>query len=72
MGSNSLYNHKAIGPLPVIPNGELKKLAERIAGGDFEAIHAAKAKYSFEEHQKQLINAMWRIAKTKKFKVNKS
>lgn len=69
MESNQVtaYNHVPIGNLPVIPNALFKELCERVAKGDFTLNAMVKTTYSLDQTQKNLLNALLQLAKTKLF-----
>lgn len=64
---NSAYNHKPIGEKPPIPNALYKELLERVAIGDFTLNAHVKATYSLDTTQKNLLNTLLQLAKTKLF-----
>lgn len=65
-----LYNRTKIGELPVIPNDTFKELAEKVANGlSKEEIVKYKEQYSFEQNQQNLINFLYKAARSKVLKV---
>lgn len=51
----TIYNHKQIGDLPVIPNIEFKKLLDGIRSGTIVDLSEFYKKYSLVPDQKSLI-----------------
>ncbi len=64
----SSYNHKELSKngLPLISNLQLKKVLERIQGGEIDVYYKAKAEFSFEKIQEDLIDKAFQTVKKQK------
>jgi hypothetical protein len=53
---STAYNHKSIdGNNPVIPNGLLKRIAERMEIGHIELLELTKRRYALDNRQRELL-----------------